>query len=105
MKPTLQKSNNMRFAGDELNKSPISNCLIVSNPDGAEIDIDGIEIGQTPLLFKLGSRDGVGRVVTIKKDRYVTIEKRYIPNGQDIRITETLERQKQHGAKVWPPQP
>jgi len=99
----IAESESMRFAGDELPKPPISNCLIVSKPDGAEIDIDGKKVGQTPLFFKLGSRDGVSRIVTIKKEGYVTVERRYVPDGQDIRITETLERQ-QRGARVWPPQ-
>jgi hypothetical protein len=71
-----------------------SRCLIITTPAGAEIDVDGNMAGKSPFLFSLLRHGDVPRTITIKMPGHVTIEKSYIPDGQDIPISVHLEQSK-----------
>lgn len=68
-----------------------SRCLVVTNPAGAEIDIDGRQAGKTPMAFVLYRHPDADRVITIKLAGYNTIEKKASPDGHDITMSLTLE--------------
>jgi hypothetical protein len=69
-----------------------SKTAIITSPVGAEVYIDGNKGGVTPLIFFLIKRDNP-RVLTIKQAGYKTVEKTFIPNGKDIPIAVTLEKE------------
>lgn len=69
-----------------------SKTAIVTNPAGAEVDIDGNRAGVTPLVFVLIKRDKP-RVLTIKLAGYKTVEKTIIPDGKDIPLAFNLEKE------------
>jgi hypothetical protein len=68
-----------------------SACFILTDPAGAEIDIDGKRFGKSPIGFYLVRHGDAIRVVTIKMDGYVTIERRVLPDGKDIPLGLKLE--------------
>lgn len=107
LQANMAESKSMEFPADavnspEQNEQNASNCLIVTQPDGAAIALDGTKIGQSPLFFRLESRGSTGRVITVTKDGYITVTKSYHPDGKDLRIDVELVRRDQ-GFKVWPP--
>ena len=108
LQASMAESKELQFPRDvspttRLSTENASNCLIVTTPDGAEIDVDGVKIGQSPLFFSLLSRGSSARVVTVIKPGYVAITKSYRPDGKDLRINLDLNREQQK-FKVWPPE-
>jgi PEGA domain-containing protein len=67
-------------------------CLVVTNPAGAIVDVDGRKVGQTPIKFVLLKQDSGPRNIDIYKDGYNVIHREFSPSGTTIRITEKLER-------------
>ncbi len=70
-----------------------SACFILTTPAGAEIDIDGKKFGKSPIGFYLVRHGDAFRVVTVKKDGYVTVERRVLPDGKEIPLGLRLEPQ------------
>lgn len=68
-----------------------SKCAVITNPAGAEIDIDGNKAGVSPMVFMLLRKGDTPRVITIKMSGYKTVEKRVVPDGKNIPIGVTLE--------------
>lgn len=68
-----------------------SRCVIVTNPVGAEIDIDGKRAGVSPMEFFLYRHPDADRVITIKMTGFNTVEKKASPDGNDIVMNLTLE--------------
>jgi hypothetical protein len=69
-----------------------SKCVIVTEPPGAEIYIDGLKAGIAPLVFVLLKKGDGPRTVEIRMNGYRTIEKHLVPNGQLISISSTLAK-------------
>ena len=70
-----------------------SRCVIVSEPEGAEIYIDGLKAGVTPLVFVLLKKGEHPRTIEIRMNGYRSVEKHLIPDGQLISIPVDLEKQ------------
>ena len=70
-----------------------SRCTVVTNPPGAEVEIDGKKAGVTPFVFVLLRHGDTPRAVTIKMDGYNTIVKKLVPHGKPIPIGLTLEKE------------
>lgn len=70
-----------------------SKCVIVTEPTAAEIYIDGLKAGVTPLVFVLLKKGDAPRTVEIRMNGYRTIEKHLVPDGQLISISSNLEKQ------------
>jgi hypothetical protein len=64
----------------------------MTSPAGAEVYIDGNKSGVTPEAFVLIKRDNP-RVLTVKLAGYKTVEKTLIPDGKNIPISITLEKE------------
>lgn len=81
---------------EELNelvqKGQASKCAVVTNPSGAEVDIDGNQAGITPFALILLKHGETPRTITVKMSGYKTVEKKVIPDGKVISIALTLER-------------
>jgi hypothetical protein len=69
-----------------------SKCAIITNPPGAEIDIDGNKAGVSPLVFILLRKGDTPRTITIKMDGYRTVERSVVPDGNTIPIGLVLEK-------------
>jgi len=65
---------------------------IITSPEGAEVYIDGNKAGLTPLEFVLIKRD-TPRVLIIKLSGYKTVEKTLAPDGKNILIASSLEKE------------
>jgi len=76
-----------------------SRCVILTTPAGAEIDIDGNRAGVSPLGFSLLRHGDQYRTITIKMAGYVTVEKKFLPDGKDIPIGITLVPEPSVGVK------
>lgn len=69
-----------------------SQCSVITNPPGAEIDIDGKTVGKSPMVFVLLKRGETPRIITLKLPGYKAIVKKTIPDGSMIPLTLTLEK-------------
>jgi hypothetical protein len=72
-----------------------SKCAVITNPPGAEIDIDGNKAGVSPMVFVLLKKGDTARVITIKMRGYRTVEKAVVPDGNIIPIGLILEKEAQ----------
>jgi len=63
---------------------------ISSNPDGADIEVDGNFVGNTPSTIDLASGD---HVVSVKKSGYKPWERKVKTSGGDIRLHAEMEKQ------------
>jgi hypothetical protein len=70
-----------------------SKCVIVTEPPGAEIYIDGFKAGVTPLVFALLKKGDAPRTIEVRMNGYRTIEKHLVPDGQLILLSSNLEKQ------------
>jgi PEGA domain len=68
-----------------------SRFMILTTPAGAEIDIDGNRLGVSPLGGTLLRYGDQYRTITVKMAGYVTVEKKFLPDGKDIPLGITLE--------------
>lgn len=73
---------------DQKKASP---CFAVTYPPGAEVYVDGLKAGATPLGFTLVRHD-IERVVTVQIAGYKTVEKKLMPDGRTFSIELTLEK-------------
>jgi hypothetical protein len=67
--------------------------VIVTEPAGAEVYIDGLKAAVTPLVFVLLKQGDTPRTIEIRLNGYRTIEKHLVPDGRLITIQSTLEKQ------------
>ena len=79
-----------REVADMVKAGQASPILIVTTPAGAEVSIDGDEGGKTPQSFTLIRHGNVPRIITIKTDGYVTVEKTLMPDGNDTILNVNL---------------
>jgi hypothetical protein len=77
----------------EVQAGQASRCAVITNPPGAEIDIDGNKAGLSPMFFVLLKHGDTPRIITIKMDGYKTVEKEVVPDGRTIPLGLTLERE------------
>jgi len=70
-----------------------SKCAIVTVPPGAEVEIDGNKAGVTPFVIVLLKKGDTPRTLTIKMSGFKTVEKKVVPDGKNIPIGLTLEKQ------------
>jgi hypothetical protein len=70
-------------------------CFAVTYPQGAEVYVDGLKAGVTPLGFSLIRHD-TDRVVTVQLPGYKTVEKKLMPDGSTFSIGLTLEKDSLH---------
>lgn len=75
-----------------IEKGQASKTEIITSPEGAEVYLDGNKAGVTPLEFVLIKRDNP-RVITIKLPGYKTVEKTLVPNGKNIPVAVSLEKE------------
>jgi hypothetical protein len=69
-----------------------SKTAIITSPEGAEVYIDGNKAGVTPLELVLIKRDNP-RVLTIKLPGYKAVKKMLVPEGKNIPIAVSLEKE------------
>jgi len=62
---------------------------VVSTPDGADIEIDGSFVGNTPSVVELAPGD---HVVIVKKSGYKPWERKVKVSGGEIKLTAELEK-------------
>ncbi|HWG21431.1 MAG TPA: PEGA domain-containing protein [Terracidiphilus sp.] len=72
-----------------------SKCAVVTDPPGAEIDVDGNKAGVSPMAFVLLKHGDTPRTITVKMSGYKTVEMRVVPDGKTIPIGLTLDREPQ----------
>ena len=70
-----------------------SRCVIATEHAGAEIYIDGLKAGITPLVLVLIKKGETPRTVEVRMAGYRTIEKHVVPDGLLITIGDKLEKQ------------
>lgn len=70
-----------------------SKCVIVTEPAGAEVYIDGLKAAVTPFVFVLLKKGDAPRTIEIRLSGYRTVEKHLVPDGHLITIQSTLEKQ------------
>lgn len=68
-------------------------CVILSDPSGADVYIDGKHAAVTPVTFTLRKQGDTPRVITVKKQGYRTIEKKITPDGRPAALDLTLENE------------
>jgi hypothetical protein len=78
---------------ESLKNGMASRCVIVTEPAGAEVYIDGLKAAVTPLVFVLLKQGDTPRTIEIRLNGYRTIEKYLVPDGRLITIQSTLEKQ------------
>jgi CRISPR/Cas system-associated exonuclease Cas4 (RecB family) len=79
----------------EVQAGQASKCAVITDPTGAEIDIDGNKAGLSPMVFVLLRKGVTPRVITIKMNGYKTIVKSVVPDGKIIPLGLTLEKESQ----------
>lgn len=67
------------------------NVTVVSTPDGADVEIDGSFVGNTPSTVKVALGE---HSVAVKKTGYETWERKLKVSGGDVKLSAELERQK-----------
>ncbi len=72
-----------------------SKCVMVTNPAGADIYIDGNKATLTPFAFVLLRKGDTPRVITIKMSGYKTVEKKVLPDGKPVFLNLILEKESQ----------
>ena len=78
---------------DLIKNGGASKCVIATEPPGAEIYLDGLKLGVTPVVFVMLKRGDTPRTLEIRLNGYRTIEKHLVPDGQLISIISSLEKQ------------
>ena len=63
-----------------------SRCAVVTDPPGAELEIDGNRTGITPFAMVLIRHGDAPRVLVIKKPGYETVERKVFPDGKTIPV-------------------
>jgi len=79
----------------EVKAGEASKCAVITNPPGAEVDIDGNQAGLSPMVFVLLRKGDTPRVITIKLNGYKTVVKSVVPDGKMIPLGLTLEKESQ----------
>ena len=79
----------------EVQAGEASRCAVITDPPGAEIDVDGNKAGVSPMAFVLLKHGDTPRVITIKMSGFKTVEMRVVPDGKTIPIGLTLEKEPQ----------
>jgi len=69
--------------------SPIQKLSIASNPDGADIEVDGAFVGSTPSVVNLGLGE---HNVVIRKQGYKPWERKLRLVGGDVKVNADLEK-------------
>ncbi len=85
---TLQKTAEQKM--ELINAGKASLCTVRSYPEGANVDIDGKLLGQTPLSIVLLKGD-TPRDVYIYQTGYKLVHRAVRPNGSTLAISVTLE--------------
>ena len=71
------------------NATAVAKISVASTPDGADIEIDGSFVGNTPSAIELAPGE---HVVVIKKSGYKPWERKLKVSGGEINVTAELER-------------
>lgn len=74
-------------------KGLASRCAVITTPAGAEVSIDGRQLGISPLAFVLARHGDTPRTITIRLNGYKILEKKLVPDGQVIPLAVTLEKE------------
>jgi PEGA domain len=69
-----------------------SKTAVMTVPAGADVYVDGNKLGVTPVAFVLIKRENP-RTITVKMAGYKTVEKTFAPDGKNIPIAITLEKE------------
>ena len=70
-----------------------SKCIIVTEPAGAEVHVDGLKGAATLSVFVLLRHGDTLRAFEIRLNGYGRIEKHPVPDGRLITIQSKLEKQ------------
>ncbi len=69
-----------------------SKTAVITVPAGADVYVDSNKLGVTPVAFVLIKRENP-RTITVKMAGYKTVEKTLVPDGKNIPIAITLEKE------------
>jgi len=69
--------------------APVPKISVASTPDGADIEIDGSFVGNTPSVVELAPGE---HVVIVKKSGYKAWERKLKVSGGEIKLTAELEK-------------
>jgi len=86
----IPKSATPAAAAPEMAKSSVPKLAIASDPDGADIEVDGSFVGSTPSAIELGVGD---HDVVIKKKGYKAWQRKLKLTGGEIRVKAELEKE------------
>ena len=78
---------------EQIKAGKASRCVIITEPPGAEIYIDGLKMGKSPNVFALVRHGDTPRRVEIRMSGYRVIEKRVVPDGNTVILEVSLEKQ------------
>ena len=79
-----------------IDAAPGTKVSVISNPGGADIEIDGNFVGNTPSTVNLSAGD---HTVTVSKNGYKSWERKLKSNGGSVNLNVELEVQQQAQAK------
>lgn len=94
--PAERVKNVQELTGSELadlvSRGEASFCIVSTSPTGAEVYLDGKQMGVSELVFCM-LKSETPRTITIKMDGYKTLEGQCDPNGRTVVIAGALEKQ------------
>jgi hypothetical protein len=76
-------------AADPPAKTAVLKVSVTSTPDGADIEIDGSFVGNTPSVVELTPGE---HVVVVKKSGYKAWERKLKVSGGEVKLTAELEK-------------
>jgi PEGA domain len=88
-KPAAPTSPVIPAADPPSNSATVPKISVASTPDGADIEIDGSFVGNTPSVVELAPGE---HVVVVKKSGYQPWERKLKVSGGEIKLTAELEK-------------
>lgn len=89
-KAEMMKAAPVAAASPELAKTTVPKVAVASTPDGADIEIDGSFVGNTPSTIELTAGE---HVVVVKKSGYRAWQRKMKVSGGDIKLNAELEKE------------
>jgi hypothetical protein len=74
--------------------TPVPRVVVTSTPDGADIEIDGSFVGNTPSTVEVAVGE---HSVVVKKAGYEPWERKLKVSGGDIKLSAELEKKREPG--------
>ena len=83
----------MQQMSEQVQEGKASRCTVVTVPAGAELEVGGVKLGVTPVSLMFFQKGAGKRTLTLRLAGYKTVTKEVVPDGKDLRLEVTLEKQ------------